>query len=188
MTVDRYARARSTSTSMLALSLIDSVSARTSRRRRARSSLKTPGVATSRRRRDADRCGGGEQRMRLKPLLAHTNFWRSLSVDPLTRPSRLVRTTADIAFAQAQALLAPVQGRWRTGAARSPRWLQPRTAESAARRQSTKPACPSPGSSTQRWPPCSLEPAPARVLHLDLELHQALLTVLEHTGQRLGGG
>src|SRR5690606_22442400 len=29
---------------------------------------------------------------------------------------------------------------------------------------------------------CSLEPAPSRVLHLDLELHQALLTVLEYVG------
>ena len=29
---------------------------------------------------------------------------------------------------------------------------------------------------------CSLEPAPARVLHLDLELHQAILTVLEYVG------
>ncbi len=29
---------------------------------------------------------------------------------------------------------------------------------------------------------CSLEPAPARVLHLDLELHQAILTVLEYAG------
>ena len=43
--------------------------------------------------------------MRLKPLLAHTNFWRGLSTEQLTRPSRLARTTADIAFAQAQALL-----------------------------------------------------------------------------------
>ena len=31
---------------------------------------------------------------------------------------------------------------------------------------------------------CSLEPAPARVLHLDLELHQAMLTVLEYVGRR----
>jgi hypothetical protein len=29
---------------------------------------------------------------------------------------------------------------------------------------------------------CSLEPAPARLLHLDLELHQAILTVLEYSG------
>ncbi len=32
---------------------------------------------------------------------------------------------------------------------------------------------------------CSLEPAPARVLHLDLELNQAILTVLDHTGHAL---
>ena len=34
---------------------------------------------------------------------------------------------------------------------------------------------------------CSLEPAPARVLHLDLELHQAMLTVLEYTGGERAG-
>ena len=34
---------------------------------------------------------------------------------------------------------------------------------------------------------CSLEPAPARVLHLDLELHQAILTVLEYSGGERSG-
>ncbi len=34
---------------------------------------------------------------------------------------------------------------------------------------------------------CSLEPAPARVLHLDLELHQASLTVLEYSGGEYPG-
>jgi len=34
---------------------------------------------------------------------------------------------------------------------------------------------------------CSLQPAPARVLHLDLELHQALLTVLEYSGGEYPG-
>jgi len=37
------------------------------------------------------------ERIRLNPLLAHTNFWRGLSTEELTRPSRLARTTADIA-------------------------------------------------------------------------------------------
>jgi FHA domain len=34
---------------------------------------------------------------------------------------------------------------------------------------------------------CSLEPAPARILHLDLELHQAILTVLEYSGGERAG-
>src|SRR6185503_13681197 len=44
-------------------------------------------------------------RVRLQPLLAHTNFWRGLGTELLTRPSRVARTTADIAFAQAEAFL-----------------------------------------------------------------------------------
>ncbi|HKE92817.1 MAG TPA: hypothetical protein VKB34_00810, partial [Povalibacter sp.] len=46
-------------------------------------------------------------RIRLKPLLAQTNFWRSLGTEPLVRPSRLVRTTADVAYTQASVLLEP---------------------------------------------------------------------------------
>src|SRR5687768_16154829 len=49
------------------------------------------------------------QRVRVKPLLAHSHYWRNLSVDPLTRPSRSIRTAADLAFAHATALLQPFQ-------------------------------------------------------------------------------
>src|SRR5262245_9622673 len=48
--------------------------------------------------------------LRLRPLLAQTNFWRGLSTEPLTRPSRLVQTSADVAFAHCDALLAPFKG------------------------------------------------------------------------------
>src|SRR5687768_823280 len=49
-------------------------------------------------------------RIRLKPLLAHTNFWRDLSTEPLARPTREIRTSADLAFAQAGSLLASCKG------------------------------------------------------------------------------
>jgi pSer/pThr/pTyr-binding forkhead associated (FHA) protein len=119
--------------------------------------------------------------VRLKPLLAHTNFWRGLSTQPLTRPSRIASTTADVAFAQAEGLL----GRYK------------------AERESVLLALPAGYSREQlglllgvinetgvhvaglvdaALAACSLEAAPPRVLHLDLELHQALLTVLEYSG------
>lgn len=118
-------------------------------------------------------------RVRLKPLLAHSNFWRGLSTEPLTRPSRLVSTTADIAYAQANALL------------------------DAHKSDSVLVAIPAGYSREQlglllgvinetgvnvaglvdaALAACSLEPAAPRFLHLDLELHQALLSVLEHVG------
>lgn len=120
-------------------------------------------------------------RIRLKPLIAHTQFWRTLNTEPLARPSRLVRTTADLAFAQAEALLAAYKSDGDgvllaipAGYSREQLGLLlgviNETGVSVA------------GVVDVALAACSLEPAPARVLHLDLELHQALLTVLEYVG------
>jgi len=126
----------------------------------------------------------GEQaarRVRLQPLLAHTGFWRALSTDPLARPSRLVRTSADLAFVQAEALLAPYAPEGErlllavpAGYSRDQLGLLlgviNETGVSVA------------GLVDAALAASSLLPAPARVLHLDLELHQAILTVLEYAG------
>jgi hypothetical protein len=166
---------------MLALELIDS-GLTLARRRGETGEVLTmqPGVALLE---DQQTLVGNDAvgRVRLKPLLAHTNFWRGLSTEPLTRSSRVARTTADIAFAQAGALLGPYK----------------------AERESVLLAVPAGYSREQlalllgvvnetgvqvaglvdaALAACSLEPAPARVLHLDLELHQAILTVLEYAG------
>lgn len=92
---------------MLALELIDA--ALVLARRRGESldvAPEAPGVAILE---DQATLTGAEalQRVRVKPLLAHSNFWRGLSTQPLTRPSRVASTTADVAFAQAQTLLGP---------------------------------------------------------------------------------
>ena len=166
---------------MLALELIDS-GLLLARQRGENSEVLTevPGIAFLGD--DTTRTGeAAVERIRLNPLLAHTNFWRGLSTEELTRPSRLARTTADIAFAQAEQLLGPHK----------------------AEGESVLLAVPA-GYSCEQLPlllgvinetgvrvsglvdaalaACSLEPAPARVLHLDLELHQAILTVLEYSG------
>jgi len=121
------------------------------------------------------------QRLRAKPLLANTNFWRGLSTQPLTRPSRVAGTTADVAFAQADTLL----GRFKqnnegvllavpAGYSREQLGLLLGVINETGVRVA--------GLVDAALAACSLEPAPARVLHLDLELHQALLTVLEYSG------
>ena len=92
---------------MLALELIDS-GLLLARQRGETSEVLTevPGIAFLGD--DTTRTGDAAvERIRLNPLLAHTNFWRGLSTEELTRPSRLARTTADIAFAQAEQLLCP---------------------------------------------------------------------------------
>jgi FHA domain-containing protein len=120
-------------------------------------------------------------RIRLNPLLAHTNFWRGLSTEELTRPSRLARTTADIAFAQAEQLLGPHKADGESvllavpaGYSREQLPLLLGVINETGVRVS--------GLVDAALAACSLEPAPARVLHLDLELHQAILTVLEYSG------
>ena len=118
-------------------------------------------------------------RVRLKPLLAHSNFWRGLSTEPLIRPSRLARTTADIAFAQLSALLEPFK----------PERVLLAIPAGYSREQlglllgvANETGVTVAGLVDSALAACSLEPAPARVLHLDLELHQALLSVLEYVG------
>ena len=118
-------------------------------------------------------------RVRLKPLLAHSNFWRGLSTEPLIRPSRLVRTTADIAFAQLNALLQPYKSERvllaiPAGYGREQLGLLLGVVNETGVTVS--------GLVDASLAACTLEPAPARVLHLDLELHQALLSVLEYVG------
>lgn len=120
-------------------------------------------------------------RVRLKPLLAQSNYWRALSTEPLTRPSRLIGTTADLAFAQVSHIL---------GAHKSdPDGLLLAVPAGYSREQlglllgvvgetGIKVA----GLVDAGLAACSVDPARARVLHLDLELHQALLTVLEYGG------
>jgi FHA domain len=123
-------------------------------------------------------------RLRLQPLLAQTNFWRRLSVEPLVRPSRLVRTTADAAFAQANALLEPHKSDDEgvllavpAGYTREQLGLLLGVINETGVNVA--------GVVDAALAACSLEAAPARVLHLDLELHQALLTALDYAGNGL---
>jgi hypothetical protein len=120
-------------------------------------------------------------RVRLKPLFAHTNFWREVSTEPLARPTRQIRTSADLAFAQARALFETVKGgedgvllAVPAGYSREQLGLLlgivNETGISVA------------GIVDAALAACSYEPAPPRILHLELELHQALLTVLEYAG------
>lgn len=123
-------------------------------------------------------------KLRLQPLLAQMNFWRGLSTEPLVRPSRLVRTTADAAFAQASALLEPHKSDDEgvllavpAGYTREQLGLLLGVINETGVNVA--------GVVDAALAACSLEAAPARVLHLDLELHQALLTALDYAGNGL---
>jgi FHA domain len=144
-----------------------------------------PGLAVL----DDDKTRTGNEaadRVRLKPLLAQTNFWRALGTEQLTRPSRLARTTADIAFAQAEAILGPYKAEGESvllavpaGYSREQLALLLGVINETGVRVA--------GLVDAALAACSLEPAPARLLHLDLEMHQAILTVLEYAGGERSG-
>lgn len=166
---------------MLSLELIDSGLA-LARRRDQRVELieEAPGVALLD---DQATLTGSAaaRRVRLQPLLAQTDYWRNLSIEPLTRPSRLARTSADVAYAQASALL--------SGHKADDERVLLAVPAGYSREQLglmlgiiNETGVPVAGLVDAALAGCSLEPAPARVLHLDLELHQAILTVLEYAG------
>ena len=120
------------------------------------------------------------QRAKLKPLLAHSTFWRGLSTEPLARPSRLARTTADIAYAQAAALLEPHKSTHALLLAIPAGYSREQLGLLLGIIKET--GITVAGLVDAALAACSNEPAAARVLHLDLELHQALLSVLEYVG------
>lgn len=165
---------------MLALELIDSGLVLAQRRGDTASIVaEAPGVALL----EEQRTLTGEEaarRLRLKPLLAQTNYWRTLSTATLTRPSRLVQTTADVAYVQAESLLRDhnddegILLAVPAGYSREQLGLLLGIINEAGVSVA--------GLVDAGLAACSLEPAPPRVLHLDLELHQALLTVLEYSG------
>jgi len=120
-------------------------------------------------------------RVRTKPLFAQSNYWRGLSTEPLTRPSRKIGTTADLAFEQASQLLEPYKS--------DPDGLLLAVPAGYSREQLGlllgvigETGVTVAGLVDAGLAASSLEPAPARVFHLELELHQALLTVLEYSG------
>lgn len=166
---------------MLALELIDAALVVARRRGESMAVVaEAPGVALLED--DATVTGvDALQRLRIKPLLAHNNFWRGLSTQALTRPSRVASTTADVAFAQAETLLGAFKTENESVLLAVPAGYsldQLGLLLGVINETGVRVA----GLVDAAVAACSLEPAPARVLHLDLELHQALLTVLEYSG------
>ena len=121
-------------------------------------------------------------RARLTPLYSYNRFWRELSVVELPRPNARARTAADLAFAHLDGLLAP----FRAG---SPELLLTLPAGYSREQlglllgvaaECGTPVCGIVDSAVAAVAP---EPVGARVLHLDLELHYAVLTALDRDSE-----
>src|SRR5215475_10378145 len=95
---------------MLALELIDSGVGLARRSGDASEFLtEEPGVALLEDQRTLTGAAAARS-LRLQPLLAQMNFWRGLSIEPLTRTSRLAQTSADLAYAHTDAILSQYKG------------------------------------------------------------------------------
>jgi hypothetical protein len=124
-------------------------------------------------------------RVRQRPLFAHSTFWREIGTAPLPRPAPGLETTADVAFAHLDELLRP----HRTAGDR----LIVAVPAGYAREQLgiligvvNETGVPLAGLVDAGLAASALEPATRRVLHLEIELHRAVLTVLELQGESQG--
>lgn len=121
-------------------------------------------------------------RARLRPLFAHNRFWRDLSVEPLPRPGGGMQTTADIAHAHLSRLIEP----HRDGA----EGLVVAVPPGMSRDQlglllgvAGETGLPVLGLVDLALSAAAQRPSLPQVLHLDLDLHRAVLTALEHSGE-----
>ncbi len=123
-------------------------------------------------------------RARLRPLYAYNRFWRDIGTDDLPRSNARAQSAADLAFAHLDDLLAPhrLPGdelllALPAGHSREQLGLLLGVASECGVQLS--------GLVDAAVAATALEPAGERVLHLDLELHHAVLTLLEGGGVEL---
>jgi hypothetical protein len=121
------------------------------------------------------------RRARLKPLFAETRHWQDLGTDPLPRPMPAAGTLAEVAYAQVVSFTRPHLSRGPDLLLAVPPWY---TREQLAlllgvvKEAGLQPV----GLVDAGLSAASLEPAPESLLQLELGLHRAVVTVLDHAG------
>jgi hypothetical protein len=124
------------------------------------------------------------RRARLAPLYVDNRYWLELGTGPLARPSAAARSPAELAHAQLLELLGPHQERVRELLVAVPEWY---TREQLALLLGivAECGCTVAGLVDAGLAAAALEPAPDQLVHLELGLHGAVLTALEHGGSEL---
>jgi len=118
-------------------------------------------------------------RSRITPLFAQNRYWQQLGVERLPWSTEHVRTQADLAFAQLASLIEP----YRPGA----EGLLLAVPPGYSREQlglllgiANETGVPARGLVDLAVAACAAEASAPHLLHVDLQLHQAAVTVLEH--------
>jgi hypothetical protein len=122
------------------------------------------------------------RRARLRPAYAETRYWQELGTAPLPRPMPAATTHAEIAHAQLASLGATLHAGDRRLLLAVPAWYsreQLGVLLGVAREAGFEVA----GLVDAALAASALEPAPESMLHLELALHRAVLTVLDHAGE-----
>ena len=121
------------------------------------------------------------RRARLKPLFADTRYWQELGTAALPRPMPAASTSAEVAHAQLSSLVRPYLEQGNDVLLAVPPWYtrdQLALLLGVAQEAGLNPV----GLVDSGLAAASLEPAPGNVLQLELSLHRAVLTVLDHGG------
>jgi FHA domain len=122
------------------------------------------------------------KRARLKPLFAENRHWQELADAPLPRPMPAARTVAEVAYAQLASFARAGSGRGPETIFAVPAWY---TREQLALLlgMAGEAGLPPVGLVDAGLAAVAREPAPAHLLHLELGLHCATLSVLDHGGE-----
>jgi hypothetical protein len=122
------------------------------------------------------------RRIRLKPLYAETRYWQDLGTAPLARPMPAATTHAEVAYAQLTTLASALPTADRQLLIAVPAWYtrdQLAVLLGVAREAGFETV----GLVDAGLAAAALEPAPESLLQLELTLHRAVLTVLDHGGE-----
>jgi hypothetical protein len=126
--------------------------------------------------------GAALARARLQPSYAETRYWQDLGTEPLPRRMPAAGTCAEVAYAQLRQLARDAGADAGETLFAVPAWY---TREQLAvllgvAREAGLPAV---GLVDAGLAAAALEPAPATVLQVELTLHRAVVTLLEHAGE-----
>jgi hypothetical protein len=122
------------------------------------------------------------RRARLKPLYAETRYWQELGTAPLPRPMPAAATHAEVAYAQLATLARALPGEDRQLLLAVPAWYT-REQLAVLLGIAGEAGFQATGIVDAGLAAAALEPVPESVLQLELMLHRAVLTVLDHAGE-----
>jgi hypothetical protein len=125
---------------------------------------------------------GAAQRARLQPLYAETRYWQDLGTAALPRPMPAAGSYADIAYAQLAQLARESDVAGSETLYAVPAWYS-REQLAVLLGVAREAGLPAVGLVDAGLAAAALEPVPPGVAQLDLSLHRAVVTVLEHVGE-----